>query len=207
MPRVADVVPQPADACRSDGPSRGRRPRCSPGTPAHRSRGASSALTPPLEAGLHVVVVGVAAVHDHRGGADLRRLRRRCPAGSCATGCASRLFADATLIRYGAWTYSGMLDAFSASASSRGLGFFQLCGLPRKNCTTSAPSASAAARGSSRWTCEPISTAPSLCGPPDTSERHAGDSPPGLPHCAADFGGGRKPHTGRPPLKETRSRN
>ena len=50
-------------------------------------------------------------------------------------GMRTRLFADATLIRYGACTYSGMLDAFSTSASSRGLGFFQLCGLPRKNCT------------------------------------------------------------------------
>ena len=29
----------------------------------------------------------------------------------------TRLLADATLIRYGAWTYSGMLDAFSTSAS------------------------------------------------------------------------------------------
>src|SRR3954471_5833097 len=74
----------------------------------------------------------------------------------------TRLLADATLMRYGACTYSGMLVAFSTSASSRGLGFFQLCGLPRKNCTTLAPSASAADRGSSWWTCEPISTAPSL---------------------------------------------
>src|SRR5204863_1299528 len=38
-----------------------------------------------------------------------------------------------------------------------------------KNCTTSAPSAWAAARGSSWWTCEPISTGPSLGGPDDTS--------------------------------------
>src|SRR5689334_22298784 len=84
------------------------------------------------------------------------------------------LFAEATLIRYGACTYSGMLDAFSTSASSRGLGFFQLCGLPRKNCTTSAPSASAAARGSSWLTWDPISTGSSLVRRPDTAE------PPGL---------------------------
>src|SRR5437762_4114322 len=83
----------------------------------------------------------------------------------------TRLLADATLIRYGACTYSGMLAAFSTSASSRGLGFFQLCGLPRKNCTTSAPSASAAARGSSWWTCEPISTPSSLVMPGDTATR------------------------------------
>ena len=73
-------------------------------------------------------------------------------------GIRTRLLADATLIRYGACTYSGMVDSRSRGASSRGLGFFQLCGLPRKNCTASAPSASAAARGSSRWTCEPMST-------------------------------------------------
>src|SRR5258708_28398283 len=77
-------------------------------------------------------------------------------------GMRMRLLAEATLIRYGAWTYSGTLDAFSVAASSRGLGFFQLCGLPRKNCTTSAPSAWAAARGSSWWTCEPMSTTASL---------------------------------------------
>src|SRR6478609_540265 len=86
-------------------------------------------------------------------------------------GIRTRLFADATLMRYGACTYSGMLDAFSTSASSRGLGFFQLCGLPRKNCTTSAPSAAASARGSSPWTCEPISTSVSLVRRPDTSRR------------------------------------
>src|SRR6185503_2717319 len=84
-------------------------------------------------------------------------------------GMRTRLLADATLIRYGACTYNGMLDAFSTSASSRGLGFFQLCGLPRKNCTTSAPSAAASARGSSPWTCEPISTSVSLVRRPDTS--------------------------------------
>src|SRR5437763_5672507 len=90
----------------------------------------------------------------------------------------TRLLADATLMRYGACTYSGMLDAFSTSASSRGLGFFQLCGLPRKNCTTSAPSAWAAARGSSWWTCEPISTGSSLGGPDDTSSGEQARTPP-----------------------------
>src|SRR6201993_2468762 len=79
-------------------------------------------------------------------------------------GMRTRLLADATLMRYGAWTYSGMLDAFSVWASSRGFGFFQLCGLLRKNCTASAPSAWAAARGSSLRTCEPMSTSASLVG-------------------------------------------
>src|SRR6201999_147217 len=77
-------------------------------------------------------------------------------------GIRMRWFADATLMRYGAWTYSGTVDALSASASSRGLGAFQLCGLPRKIWTTSAPSACAAASGSCGLTCEPISTTPSL---------------------------------------------
>src|SRR6516225_7921852 len=84
-------------------------------------------------------------------------------------GIRIRLFADATLMRYGAWTYSGTVDAFSCSASSRGFGFFQLCGLPRKNCTTSAPSAWAAARGSSLRTCEPISTSASVMKSPGQS--------------------------------------
>src|SRR6202023_1294599 len=87
-------------------------------------------------------------------------------------GMRTRLFADATLIKYGACTYSGMLDAVSVCASSRGLGFFQLCGLARKNCTTSAPSAAGAASGSSEWTWEPISTVPSVVGHPTPASRH-----------------------------------
>src|ERR1700761_1696331 len=56
----------------------------------------------------------------------------------------------------------GRAAAFSSAASSRGLGAFQLCGLPRKICTTSAFSAAAAASGSCGLTCEPISTSASL---------------------------------------------
>ncbi len=63
------------------------------------------------------------------------------PARILRDGIRTRLLAEATLIRYGACTYSGIDNALSISASSRGLGFFQLCGLPGKNCTTSAPSA------------------------------------------------------------------
>src|SRR3954463_11970993 len=63
------------------------------------------------------------------------------------------LLADARLTMYGACTITGMDDARSASASSRGTGFFQPCGSERKIWTTSDPVASAIASGSSifRW--------------------------------------------------------
>src|SRR5438132_442157 len=64
-------------------------------------------------------------------------------------GMRMRLLADATLMMYGACTYTGRGDAFSASASARGVGAFHPCGLDRKICTQSAFLASAAARGSS----------------------------------------------------------
>src|ERR1700751_6135323 len=79
-------------------------------------------------------------------------------------GMRTRLLADATLMRYGACTYSGMLDAFSVSASSRGFGFFQLCGLLRKNWTAAAPSAGAAASGSSGRPGKPMGPSASLVG-------------------------------------------
>src|SRR5277367_5684892 len=56
----------------------------------------------------------------------------------------------------------GSAAPLSCAASSRGLGAFQLCGLPRKICTTSAFSAAAAASGSCGLTCEPMSTSASL---------------------------------------------
>jgi len=69
----------------------------------------------------------VAAVHDHRRRVDSAAASQV----SCRIlrdGMRMRLLAEATLIRYGACTYSGMLDAFSVAASSRGLGFFSSAG-------------------------------------------------------------------------------
>src|SRR3954452_16061849 len=66
------------------------------------------------------------------------------------------LFADARLTMYGACTITGIGEARSASASSRGAGFFQPCGSERKICTTSDPVAAAIASGSSILRCAPI---------------------------------------------------
>src|SRR3954466_11722030 len=63
------------------------------------------------------------------------------------------LLADARLTMYGACTITGTVDARSASASSRGTGFFQPCGSDGKIGTAWEPVAAAIASGSSilRW--------------------------------------------------------
>src|SRR5205814_2005966 len=66
------------------------------------------------------------------------------------------LLADARFTMYGECTYTGSGDARNASASSRGTGFFQLCGSDRNICTRSAPVTSATPSGSSVLTWAPI---------------------------------------------------
>ena len=70
-PLVADVIPQPADGVEVAG----HRVVAAGGVlqiHLHVGFEIVQRLDPPLEAGLHVVVVGVTAVHDHRRRVDLR---------------------------------------------------------------------------------------------------------------------------------------
>src|SRR3954454_6923381 len=66
------------------------------------------------------------------------------------------VFAEARLTMYGACTITGIVDARSASASSRGAGFFHPCGSERNSCTMPESVAAAPPSGSSILRCAPI---------------------------------------------------
>ena len=92
-------------------------------------------------------------------------------------GIRMRLFVEAMFTGYGECTNTSMPASRSASACGCGGCAFQLCGSPRKNCTTSAFRSRAAPRGSSLWMWAPMLMARERSRP----GRHKGEVS-GLPH-------------------------
>jgi hypothetical protein len=94
--------------------------------------------------------------------------RSICFCSSWRLGMRTRLFVVATLSTYGAWMYRSIPAAAASLLSASGpasyptVGVFHPCGLPRKNWDRLAPSAVAAARGSSWSTWAPKLTVMAL---------------------------------------------
>ena len=80
------------------------RRRCSPDRPERRCSAPLWAFSQRSNPALDVLVVGMPAVHDHRRRVDLGGGVTGVPAGSLRLGMRTRLLAEATLIRLGAWT-------------------------------------------------------------------------------------------------------